>query len=79
MKNDKKILARMILGLKDEAKAKSDETPYVKGTGEESGDEEEGDGMDNLQVAAEDIIEAIKNEEPKKLAEALKAFIEMCE
>ena len=41
-------------------------------------DEPEYDG-DDLEVAAEDILDAVKEKDASALVDALKAFIELCE
>jgi hypothetical protein len=67
---DKKKALLAIVGVKP----KKEEAAEVRES-EES--EESGEGME-YEAAAEDVISAMKSGDAKALAEALRAFVEMC-
>ena len=73
LKDRKKAVADILIALAPSKK----ESP-MSGMGEKP--EEEEDGMDmGLEAAAEDVLVAIKRQDAKALAEAMKALVEMCD
>ena len=70
MLDKKKAISAILLKLSNKApEEKMEEKPEG---------EEEGSSMD-LEVAAEEIMAALEKKDAKRLVEALKIFIEMCD
>lgn len=65
---DKKKLA-MIIGI----------APHDGEDKEPADSDSAGEGSEELESIAEEIIVAVKRDEPKALAEALKSFFEVCD
>jgi len=72
-KQSPKGLAALIIASKKPSK---EEGPMMEM--EDGVEEEEGESSVELESAAEEILMAMEQKDPKALTEALKAFVEMC-
>jgi hypothetical protein len=75
----KKAVGMIVASLKAKSKPSESYVPKERNGDSEESEDESGSALDEgLLAASEDILAAIKNEDSKALAEALKDFIEMC-